>query len=595
MEPVKTRFNGDVSVVDAEDAAAVVETSATMAVSGFGSVGYPKAVPRALRDASEDYGLTVISGGSLGGEIDTDLVEADAIERRFPYQAQAASRSAINDGRIHFHDRHISSLSDEVEFGQYGPIDIAVIEAVAVGPDWLVSSTALGPTPAYVAAADQLIVEVNEAQPLDLQALHDVYQPLCLPDREPIPLTEPGRRIGDSKIWFAPEKLAAVVRTETPDSPYEFRDPTGPDLAIADNLVDFLYSELERNPVLAESVALWFGVGSLGNALMRAFESVDFGDRDVVYFGEVMQDGLLDMLDADNLQAASAASLALSTEGQKRLLSDIEQYRDSVVLRPSDISNSPELIRRFGVVAVNSALEVDIYGHAKSTHLNGSYIVNGIGCSGDFIRNAHLSVVALQSTAAGGDISRIVPMVLHVDHTEHDISIVVTEQGVADLRGLDPGERAEALADDCAHTNYRPELRECLTSVESTGRYMPHDIETALNSHAAARMYRFSELSEADSTADTYTAKSGSTKPTSSMASISYHHLRIAVAYDSVKDHTVGASNFASSSMSLISYFHCLLRCPQLPFPWLPPYQRYLDTCHGGGTVLTFLLRKHGR
>lgn len=481
---VESRFNGDVPVVDAAEAAAFVGTNATMVVSGFGSVGYPKAVPGVIRDATEDYGLTVISGGSLGGEIDTDLVEADAIDRRFPYQAQAASRNAINDGRIHFHDRHVSPLADEVDFGQYGPVDVAVVEAVAVGPDWLVPSTALGPTPAYVAAADKLVVEVNEAQPLGLQALHDVYRPSPPPHRDPIPLTEPGGRIGESKIRFAPGKLAAVVRTEAPDSPYEFRDPTGPDLAIADNLVEFLYSEMERNPVLAESVALQFGVGSLGNALMGAFESVDFGDRKVVYFGEVMQDGLLDMLDAGNLEAASAASLALSTEGQERLFDDIDRYEQSVVLRPSDISNSPELVRRFGVVAVNSALEVDVYGHVNSTHLNGSHVVNGIGGSGDFIRNAHLSIVALQSTAAGGDISRVVPMVPHVDHTEHDVSIVVTEQGVADLRGLDPQERAATLVEHCAHPEYRPDLRAYLDRAASTGGHMPHDLDTALSWHA---------------------------------------------------------------------------------------------------------------
>ena len=455
-----------------------------MAVSGFGSVGYPKAVPGAISDADGAYGLTVISGGSLGGEIDTELVEAGAIDRRFPYQAQAASRRAINEGEIHFHDRHVSPLSDEVAFGQYGPVDVAVVEAVAVGPDWLVPSTSLGATPAYVEAADRLIVELNETQPLALQALHDVYRPDPPPGRGPIPLSEPAGRIGDAKIRFAPDKLDAVVRTDIPDSPYEFRDPTDPDLAIADNLVDFLHDEVACNPVLSESVALQFGVGSLGNALMGAFESVDFGDRDVVYFGEVMQDGLLDMLDAGNLRAASAASLALSAEGQERLFDGIDRYKESVVLRPSDISNSPELIRRFGVVAVNSALEVDVYGHANSTHLNGSQVVNGIGGSGDFIRNGHLAVVALQSTAAAGDISRIVPMVPHVDHTEHDVSVVVTEQGVADLRGLDPRERAEALVDNCAHPDYRPDLRAYLDRAAETGGHMPHDLETALSWHA---------------------------------------------------------------------------------------------------------------
>lgn len=478
---ITERVTDDVQCIDAASATDLVANDATVAVSGFGSVGYPKTVPGAIRETDDRYGLTLISGGSLGGEIDTDLVEADAIDRRFPYQSQPASRQAINESRIQFHDRHISSLSDEVEFGQYGNVDVAIVEAVAVGEGWLIPSTSIGQTPAYVECADRLIVEINESLPLELQALHDVYRPAPPPHGGPIPLTGPAERIGDPKIRFDPDKLAAVVRTDASDSPYEFREPTDADLAIADNLVGFLREEAARNPILAESVTLQFGVGSLGNALMGAFETVDLGDRDVIYFGEVLQDGLLDMLDAGNLQAASAASLALSREGQKRLFTDIDQYQESVVIRPSDVSNSPELVRRFGVVAVNSALEVDLYGHANSTHLNGSYIVNGIGGSGDFLRNAHVAVIALQSTAKDGAISRIVPMVPHVDHTEHDFSIVVTEQGVADLRGLAPRERAEVIIENCSHPNYRTDLRTYLGRAEAGGGHIPHDLDTAFS------------------------------------------------------------------------------------------------------------------
>jgi succinyl-CoA:acetate CoA-transferase len=477
------RFEGDLPVVDAATAAGEVPTDGTVAVSGFGSVGYPKAVPTAIRDDDRDYELTVISGGSLGAEVDRDLVESGDITRRFPYQAQPVSRAAVNEGRLRFHDRHIAPLSDEVEFGGYGAVDVALVEAVAVGEDWFVPSTCIGPTPAYVACADRLIVEVNGAQPLELGAFHDVYRPGTPPNRGPIPVTDPAERVGCHRIRFDPGKLVAVVRSSTPDSPYEFREPTAVDRAIGENLAAFLVEEATRNPVLAERVTLQFGVGSLGNALMSAFDDVDFGDRDVVYFGEVMQDGLLDMLDSGSLRSASAASLALSTEGQERLFGDIDRYAESVVLRPSDVSNSPELIRRFGVVAVNAALEVDVYGHANSTHIDGTHVVNGIGGSGDFVRNAHVSVIALGSTASGGAVSRIVPMVPHVDHTEHDFGIVVTEQGVADLRGLDPRERAERLVDNCAHPDVRADLRAYLDRAATGGGHIPHDLDTAFSWH----------------------------------------------------------------------------------------------------------------
>ena len=359
--------------------------------------------------------------------------------------------------------------------------DVTVVEAVAVGEDWLVPSTSIGHTPAYVEQSDTLFVEVNTVQPRGLAAFHDVYRPAMPPRREPIPLTEPGERIGDAKIRFDPGKLAGVVRTDRSDSTYSFRTPTADDRAIASNLRDFLTDELERNPVFAESLRLQFGVGSLGNALMGELADADFGDRSVSYFGEVIQDGLLDLLAADDLTVASATTLALSAEGQTRLFDDLKAFAEDVVLRPADVSNAAELIRRMGVFAVNSALEVDIYGHVNSTHIDGSDLINGIGGSNDYNRNAVVSVVALPSTASDGDISRIVPMVPHVDHTEHDISAIITEQGVADLRGLSPRERAIEVIEHCAAPSFREDLRRYYEQSRERGGHIPHDLSTAFD------------------------------------------------------------------------------------------------------------------
>jgi succinyl-CoA:acetate CoA-transferase len=478
------RIEGDRPIRSAAEAAESVPDDAALLVSGFGSVGYPKAVPEALADSGRDRSLTVVSGGSVGDEIDAALVEADAIERRFPFQARPEIRAAVNDGRVAFADRHVSGVGDEVQYGTLvdsSSPTVAVVEAVAVGTDWLVPSTSVGQTPAFVAAADRLVVEVNAAQPRALERFHDVYRPGTPPDRDPIPITEPGERVGSPRVEFDPEKLAGVVETDRRDEPYEFRDPTDDDRAIAANLQRFLEAEVERSPLFAQSVRLQFGVGSLGNALMGALGDADFGDRDLVYFGEVIQDGLLDLLDEGLLRSASATSLALSSEGQDRLFADAERYAEDVVVRPTDVSNSPALIDRFGVVAVNSALEVDVYGHANSTNVDGSRLVNGIGGSGEFARNAALSIFALPSTASGGDVSRIVPMVPHVDHAEHDLDAVVTEQGVADLRGTSPRERATLLVEECAHPDFRRSLRSYLDRAEEDGGHVPHDLDTAFS------------------------------------------------------------------------------------------------------------------
>jgi succinyl-CoA:acetate CoA-transferase len=425
-----------------------------------------------------DISLAVVSGGAVGDEIDTELAEAGAIDRRYPFATRPAVRERANDGRTAFHDRHVSAMSDEVRFGGLPRPDVAVVEAVAVGADWLIPTTSLGSTPAYVEAAECLIVEVNAAQPRELSAFHDVYLKAAPPDREPIPLYAPDGRIGSPRIEFDPGKLAAVVETDRPDATYEFREPTAAYEAIAENLASFLAAEVERNPALVESVNLEFGVGNIGNALMGALADVDFGDRDVAYFGEVIQDGLLDALDDGLLDAVSGTSLALSAEGQVRLFENIERYAEDVVLRPADVSNSAALIDRFGVVAVNAAVEVDLYGHVNSTHVRGSELLGGLGGSGDFARNGLFSVFALPSTAAGGDVSRIVPMATHVDHTEHDVDVVVTDRGVADLRGNAPRENAEALL-AVAHPDFRDDLRAYLDRAAEGGGHVPHDLETA--------------------------------------------------------------------------------------------------------------------
>lgn len=474
------RLAGNLPLMQAETATKYVPNGAVVATSGFGSVGYPKAVPLALAQSSDTESLTVITGGSVGDEIDTELVESGVISRRFPYLGTQTARDAANAEEIAFHDRHVSRLADEVQTHQLGSVDVAIVEAVAVGEDWLVPSPCIGQTPAYVEAADKLIVEVNRAQPLDIQQVHDIYRPSLPPNRDPVPLTNPTGRIGDERIRFDAAKLVGVVETDRRDSTYEFRNPTDTDQAIAANLGGFLATEVDRNPTMTDSLRIQFGVGSLGNALASTLTDIDIGGRDLVYYGEVIQDGLLDLLDEGRLAGASATSLALTSEGQDRFMDNIEEYTDDIVLRPSELSNGAELIERFGIVAVNSALEVDLYGHLNSTHVDGTHVINGVGGSGDFNRNALITVAALPSIASGGDISRVVPMAPHVDHTEHDIDVVVTEQGVADLRGKSPRERARELV-SIAHPDFRSDLRAYLDRGRDYGGHMPHDLETALS------------------------------------------------------------------------------------------------------------------
>ncbi|WP_436346841.1 acetyl-CoA hydrolase/transferase C-terminal domain-containing protein [Natronorubrum sp. FCH18a] len=477
---IQDRLIGEIQPQKATPVASEIGSDDGLFVSGFGRVGYPKAIPRALARSDRDLNLTIVSGGVVGDEIDTDLVEQNAIDRRYAIQTSSVIQDAINHGAVQYSDRHLSRVGLEARTGHFGDPDWAIIEAIAVGDGWLVPSASIGATPAFVDAADNLIVELNEAQPLELQHFHDIYRRELPPDRSPIPLTEPGGRIGSRKVTFDSDKLHAVVRTSREDSSYEFREPTGRHRTIADNLIEFLLAESDRNPVHTDKVVLQFGVGSLGNALMGSISSADLSGREVAYFGEVFQDGLLNALDSGTISVASATSLALSKSGRDRLFRNIDRYTDKIVLRNSNISNHPGLIDRFGVVSINSVLEVDIYGRANATHI-GSDIVNGIGGGGDFTRSSQLGILVLGSTAKDGEISRIVPMVSHPDYTEHDYSIVISERGVADLRGLSPTERSEAIVENCAHPRFRDDLRRYRNRADEGAGHEPHELDACFS------------------------------------------------------------------------------------------------------------------
>jgi succinyl-CoA:acetate CoA-transferase len=88
-----------------------------------------------------------------------------------------------------------------------------------------------------------------------------------------------------------------------------------------------------------------------------------------------------------------------------------------------------------------------------------------------------------KSIAKNGDISSIVPMVSHVDHPEHDVDLLITEQGLADLRGLAPRERALVVIENCIHPTYRDLMRDYYKEALARGGQTPHVLEKAFSWH----------------------------------------------------------------------------------------------------------------
>ena len=476
----------------AEHAAALIQPGTTVAMSGFTGAGYPKAVPQALaarmeqaHARGEDFRVKVMTGASTAPELDGVLARAQGIELRLPYQSDPHLRERINAGDLHYIDMHLSHVAQHTWFGFFGAVDVAVIEVSGITEDGhLVPSSSVGNNKTWLEQADRVILEVNRWQPAALEGMHDVYYGTALPpNRKPIPLLHPDDRIGEPWLRCDPAKIIAIVDTDAPDRNSPFTPPDATSRQIATHLLDFLAHEVRRGRLQPQLLPLQSGVGNITNAVLAGLGEA--GYRDLTAFTEVIQDGMLDLLKRGVLRMASATSFSLSPAAIDEFLDHVDYYRERIVLRTQEISNHPELVRRLGCIAMNGMIEVDLYGNVNSTHVAGTKIMNGIGGSGDFARNAYLSVFMSPSTAKNGAISSIVPMASHVDHTEHDVMVIVTEQGLADLRGLSPKQRAQRVIERCAHPDYRPLLQDYFDRAcrESFGKHTPHLLGEALSWH----------------------------------------------------------------------------------------------------------------
>ena len=475
-------------VVSADEAAALIRDGMTVGMSGFTRAGDCKAVPFALarRAAHEPLRITLMTGASLGNDIDKVLAEADVIARRLPFQADATLRRKINAGEVMFIDQHLSETVEQLRSRQIAPLDVAVVEATAITENGgIVPTTSVGNSASFAVLAKQVIVEINLNMPANLEGLHDIFFPVQRPYRQPIPLIAAEQRIGVPDIPIDPRKIAAIVITGQDDSPSNVLPPDAETNAIAGHLNAFLAREVRTGRLSPTLQPLQAGIGTISNAVLHGF--IDSPFHDLKMYSEVLQDSSIELLDSGKLAFASASSITLSRPVYKRFLTELERYKARVVLRPQEISNHPEVIRRLGLITINTALECDIYGNVNSTHVGGTHMMNGIGGSGDFARNAHLSVFVTKSLAKDGDISSIVPMVSHVDHTEHDVDIIVTEHGLADLRGLAPRERAVQIISNCADPRYRELLRDYVVRAQRRGGHTPHLLEEALAWHVRFR------------------------------------------------------------------------------------------------------------
>ena len=443
----------------------MIKNNDNIALSGFTPAGVAKATTKELakialaeHEAGREFKVGIFTGASTGQSTDGDLANAQAIKFRAPYTTNPDFRKHVNLGEIPYTDLHLSHMAQELRYGFYGEVNWAILEVCDIedaGNEYHVYLTAAGGiAPTAARLAKKIILELNSFHNPNAKNIHDVYEPLDPPYRKPIPIVNVSDRIGVPYVVIPKEKLVGVVECNIPDEARAFKDSDPVTDRIGFLTAEFLVEEMHKGRIPKEFLPLQSGVGSTANAILGALGQ-DKHVPDFNIYTEVLQDSVVGMMLNGRVKDASACSLTVSNECLMQVYDNMDYFKDHLTLRQSEISNSPEVIRRLGVIAINTAIECDIYGNANSTHISGTKMMNGIGGSGDFIRNAYLSIFTCPSTAKGGLISSIVPFVSHQDSSEHDVNIIVTEQGVADLRGKGPEERAKTIIENCAHPDYR--------------------------------------------------------------------------------------------------------------------------------------------
>lgn len=451
--------------ITAEEAATYVKHDDNVGFSGFTPAGCPKVIPEAIARRAEQehkegrpFKIGMFTGASTGDHLDGALARAEAVKFRTPYQSNKDMRTLLNAHGAEYFDMHLSELAQSLRYGFLGRVDVAIVEAVDVTEDGeIVPAEGVGILPTICRLADKILIELNRFHPKELRGIHDIYEPEDPPMRREIPVYKPSDRIGQPFVKVDPKKIVGIVETNREPDGSKFAPLDDVTLAIGRNVSDFLVGEMKAGRLPKSFLPLQSGVGNVANAVLGCMGENEAIPPFTVYT-EVIQDAVIKLMEQGRVTFASGCSLSVSHEALREIYSRLDFFKDKLLLRPQEISNNPEVVRRLGVITINTALEADIFGNVNSTHVLGTKMMNGIGGSGDFTRSGYVSIFTTPSTAKDGKISSFVPMVSHMDHSEHSVKVIISEYGVADLRGKSPVQRAREIIERCAHPEYRPLL-----------------------------------------------------------------------------------------------------------------------------------------
>jgi succinyl-CoA:acetate CoA-transferase len=473
-------------VVSPEVAAKAIQDGDRIGTHGATFCGYPKATFRALAERikqGEKIKVQMWSASLVGEDADGALAACGGTSKRLGSHADTTLRAQINNRQVLCNDIRGEMLPQYVQRGVFGKLDVAVIDAAAIDENGnIIPSASPADACFMVQSAKKVIVEIDHSQPLGLEGFHDIYPLPPPPGAPPIPLRRSYERIGKPFIPAGFDRIDYIVESKVPQKLPPKRDPDEEGMMIARNLLAFFRKEVAAGRLGKNLLPLESGLGNVADAVLRQLGESEFEDLEI--FTAVIGDSALDLADKEKLKAASGCACFFSSEGWERFCNNLDRYRERIIFRPLEITNSPELCYRLGVIGLNGVVEMDIYGHINSSHIMGNRLLAGVGGAGVFASNGTTSIFLTPSSSGKGKVSAVVPMVSHVDITEHNVDVVVTEQGYADLRGMAPHERAIEIIEKCSHPDFRPLLMEYFRKAEKeAGGHEPHLLAEAFSFH----------------------------------------------------------------------------------------------------------------
>ena len=335
-------------------------------------------------------------------------------------------RQAVNEGRADYTPVYLSEIEQLFESGTM-PIDVALIQVSPPDAHGFCSfGVGVDTTLTAAKCAHYVVAQVNDQMP---------------------------RTYGDSFIHVS--RIHAIVETSRALCQLAKPEITDMHVAIARNVAG----------LIEDGAVLQTGIGGIPDAVLPFL----MDRKDLGVHTELVSDGVIPLIEAGVINGSrknfKPRKVILGFALGTRTLFDFVDNNPIFEFHPNAYTNDPALIaRNDNMVAINSALQIDLTGQVCSDSI-GTFFYSGIGGQVDFLRGASRSrggkpIIALSSTAKGGTVSRISPMLspgAGVVTSRGLIRYVVTEYGVAYLHGKSIRERAKALI-EIAHPRFREEL-----------------------------------------------------------------------------------------------------------------------------------------